>query len=97
MNEPDHATMPYCDLLDRIKELEDCLKAVVYEHGYVTNGELHGLGAIAEAMAVIDLPNPCRMPEGILCDEPGCMKRRTCGWPSETGYRHTCGEHMRDD
>ena len=31
----------------------------------------------------------------IACDEPGCWREATCGWPSETGYRQTCGEHMR--
>ena len=28
-----------------------------------------------------------------LCDEPGCFKNAGCGWPSENGYRWTCGEH----
>lgn len=28
-----------------------------------------------------------------VCDEPGCFRYATCGWPSETGYRRTCYEH----
>ena len=28
-----------------------------------------------------------------ICDEPGCFKPATCGWPSENGYRRTCYEH----
>ena len=28
------------------------------------------------------------------CDEPGCYEEISCGWPSENGYRSTCGEHM---
>lgn len=28
-----------------------------------------------------------------LCDEPGCFKDTSCGWPSDAGYRHTCHEH----
>lgn len=28
-----------------------------------------------------------------LCDEPGCFKHITNGWPSENGYRTTCTEH----
>jgi hypothetical protein len=28
-----------------------------------------------------------------LCDEPGCFKYVSCGWPSENGYRSTCSEH----
>ena len=31
-----------------------------------------------------------------LCDEPGCFKNAGCGWPSENGYRWTCGEHYRE-
>ena len=30
-----------------------------------------------------------------MCDEPGCFKDAGCGWPSENGYRMTCGEHYR--
>ena len=29
-----------------------------------------------------------------LCDEPGCDREATCGWPHPDGYRRTCGEHM---
>jgi len=29
-----------------------------------------------------------------ICDEPGCTKTVSCGWPSEIGYRRTCGSHM---
>ena len=29
----------------------------------------------------------------LVCDEPGCDKDVTCGWPSLAGYRHTCGTH----
>ena len=35
------------------------------------------------------------------CDEPGCEREATCGWPSRPGgtgpnggYRRTCGPHM---
>lgn len=31
----------------------------------------------------------------VACDEPGCWREATCGWPSESGYRWTCGKHMR--
>ena len=31
-----------------------------------------------------------------MCDEPGCFKDAGCGWPSENGYRWTCGEHYRE-
>ena len=28
-----------------------------------------------------------------LCDEPGCFNYVSCGWPSDDGYRTTCGKH----
>ena len=36
---------------------------------------------------------PC--PTIPRCDEPGCEKETSCGWPSDTGYRRTCGGHYR--
>ena len=35
----------------------------------------------------------------LVCDEPGCTRLATCGWPTGAaddewgGYRHTCGYH----
>ena len=29
-----------------------------------------------------------------ICDEPGCFKHSTCGWPSGDNYRRTCSQHM---
>ena len=35
----------------------------------------------------------------LLCDEPGCTRPATCGWPTGAaddewgGYRHSCGDH----
>lgn len=28
-----------------------------------------------------------------LCDEPECYNYISCGWPSDDGYRQTCGQH----
>lgn len=28
------------------------------------------------------------------CDEPHCWEFASCGTPTETGYRRTCGAHM---
>ena len=41
-------------------------------------------------------PN-CGAVDGIVnaCDEPGCNRNATCGWPSPDGYRRTCGKHMQ--
>lgn len=39
----------------------------------------------------------CRTPEHVTmaCDEPGCSEVSTCGFPTEAGYRRTCGNHYR--
>jgi hypothetical protein len=37
---------------------------------------------------------PC--PTIPRCDEPGCERETSCGWPSPAGYRRTCGEHYRE-
>ena len=29
------------------------------------------------------------------CDEPGCQKESSCGWPTEGGYRRTCFDHWQ--
>ena len=39
----------------------------------------------------------CKAVEDIAnaCDEPGCDKEATCGFPAPGGYRRTCGKHMQ--
>lgn len=42
-------------------------------------------------------PN-CRAADQItdVCDEPGCERRATCGWPGKNGgYRRTCFDHSQ--
>lgn len=31
-----------------------------------------------------------------ICDEPGCLEFVSCGIPTPTGYRNTCGAHRPD-
>lgn len=42
-------------------------------------------------------PN-CKAVEDFIniCDEPGCDREATCGFPTPSGYRRTCGDHMRE-
>ena len=37
----------------------------------------------------------CRTPERVTmaCDEPGCNKESSCGFPTPAGYRRTCFNH----
>lgn len=30
------------------------------------------------------------------CDEPDCWEFSSCGTPTPTGYRRTCGKHYRE-
>jgi hypothetical protein len=30
-----------------------------------------------------------------MCDEKGCCEEAACGFPTDSGYRRTCGEHYR--
>ncbi len=41
----------------------------------------------------------CRSAESFvnICDELGCDREATCGWPSPGGYRRTCFDHLKRD
>jgi len=32
-----------------------------------------------------------------MCDEADCYDEASCGWPSDKGYRRTCGKHYKKD
>ena len=32
----------------------------------------------------------------VACEEEGCAKEATCGWPHKDGYRVTCSEHRKE-
>lgn len=52
------------------------------------------LSANERAFEALGWDDPHPMPD-LACDEPGCLRRADCGWPSDAGYRWTCGGHMR--
>jgi hypothetical protein len=37
----------------------------------------------------------CKSVQSLLvaCDEPGCWRETSCGTPTPSGYRRTCGQH----
>jgi hypothetical protein len=47
------------------------------------------------ADTIYGCPHCCQCTEGftMLCDENGCHRDVTSGWPSPAGYRHTCHIH----
>lgn len=41
----------------------------------------------------------CKAVDDIInaCDEPGCVRQASCGFPTQNGYRRTCGRHAYAD
>lgn len=80
-----------------ITKLRECIRSLAYQFSYRGYGPVlltGGLSSLEDAFAVLGWTDPHPAPE-IACDESGCMDEATCGWPSEKGYRRTCGKHMR--
>jgi hypothetical protein len=55
--------------------------------------DLNTVSAAREALAAGDHEKLKKVLS--CCDEPGCYNEISSGWPSEKGYRATCGEHYR--
>ncbi len=88
------------DCLDEIERLTAALEDMCYQFGGWSDSKgglmTDGLSALKYAFGVLDWNEPHPVP-GMCCDEPGCKKQRTCGWPSPKGYRHTCSEHDKSE
>jgi hypothetical protein len=68
-------------------------------------------GSICNEGEYLTAPNPfdttdtitgCPTCKGVdslvtACDEPGCTREATSGWAGTAGYRHTCGEHYKNE
>lgn len=52
-----------------------------------------GLSALEGAFEALGWTEPHLIPDD-KCDEPGCTKRASCGWPDGISYRRTCSDHM---
>jgi hypothetical protein len=73
--------------------LRDALEAMVRQFAYWTDGKggslwTGGLSTLEDAFDLLGWDDPHPVPD-MACDEPGCSKQGTCGWPSENGYRWT--------
>jgi hypothetical protein len=80
-----------------IKALRDTVRNLIIQFGsYNNKGGIgtSGLSALEDAFDALGWDDPHEIPE-MTCDEPGCKKHITCGWPSPIGYRRTCGDHYR--
>lgn len=55
---------------------------------------LHGKNPFCEDMIVVGCPYCKDIGDFTgICDEPGCSRDVSCGFPSPDGYRTTCHEH----
>jgi len=79
-------------------ELRDCLEGMVRQFAYWSDSvggyTTGGLSALEEAFELLGWDEPHPYPQS-RCDEPGCMKQVSCGWPSPEGYRSTCFDHWK--
>jgi hypothetical protein len=86
------------ELEAQVRKLRDALEGMIEQFSYDDcNGKFctGGLWALEDAFAALGWDEKHPMPEGMICDEPGCEKRVTCGTPTPKGYRSVCGEHYR--
>ncbi len=83
----------------QVLELRACIEELARQFGgwhsvkggYTTNG----LSALEGAFELLGWDDP-HIDKGSRCDEPGCKKQISCGWPDGKGkYRRTCGEHWK--
>jgi hypothetical protein len=77
--------------------LREVIESLVLQFAYDAQGRLTtgGLSALEEAFDSLGWDDPHQLPKELLCDEPDCGERSTCGFPTDKGYRRTCGEHYR--
>jgi len=68
---------------------------VLLQHGLTISNEFD-LNMKDNVVKAYKSGDEAKMKEALsLCDEPGCFDEISCGWPSENGYRRTCGEHYK--
>ena len=82
----------------RDSEARDALEDVINQFACwsTKHGGSHstgGLSALEHAFGVLGWDDPHKAPKSLVCDEPGCKERSTCGTPTKDGYRRTCNKH----
>lgn len=81
---------------EKIERLRGIVEDLVYQFGSwsaVAGGYwTAGLSALERAFAALGWDDPHIAPDAC-CDEPGCKKQASWGFPTKDGYRRTCTEH----
>ncbi len=82
------------DLKNDNEMLRDSLRDMCCQFsGWINGGySTNGLSALEFAFETLDWSDP-QICEEAQCDEPKCKKQRTCGIPTDSGYRNVCSEH----
>jgi len=66
------------------------------EHGMTISNEFD-LDLKDRVVEALKSKDEKKMKEALgLCDEHDCFEYVSCGWPSENGYRTTCGNHYKE-
>lgn len=82
-------------------EARDALTDMVHQFCYravkddILQMHTGGLSALESAFRVLGYADPMPCPD-MECAEEGCGEEVTCGMPTATGYKRTCGTHFRD-
>lgn len=80
---------------ERLRDtVADLVNQFAYEYDDPPRLTTGGLSALEGAFELLGWEDPHPVPDRG-CDEPGCGRVATCGWPSDGGYRRTCGIHYR--
>lgn len=92
-------TKNYEQLLKENQEFRDALIGMIHQHCSIKQGMFFTdfISANEVAFEVLGYEDRMPAPEYMLCDEPGCLDRATCGFPAKDGYRRTCGKHWERD
>ena len=82
-------------IFDEHKQLKEALIDMCYQFAGWSKGgySTKGLSVLEGAFGVLGWPDP-QICKEFQCDEPGCDKQATCGFPTDDeGYRRTCFAH----
>ena len=83
---------------DEREELIGIIEGLCYQFAFDSDdGKLltGGLSTLEDAFYALGWKDPHQLPDELVCDEPLCKARGSCGWNDHTGRRRlTCHKHI---
>lgn len=77
-------------------DAKEIIEGLVFQFGYWSDNDggltTGGLSVLEDAFDFLGWEDPHPIVE-LQCDEPGCLRQNTCGFPVGDGYRRTCFDH----